>query len=335
MFRKKKFWIAATCILLAVVTVCMVGCSIADKILPDSNDEEKNVSNAGTASVADLGELSIETMSTETIKLYASAPTRSMTRGVECLEQTITAVVSPSTAENQLVDWAIGWEDGRAVNVHDYVTLVPNGDGALSATVICYAPFTGNAIITVTTRQGGFTAECMVIYEGKPTQLNMNTTATYGAGAYHIGPNSSYVATVTGSNMFGSAAAKFNNYNISVQAFGTIKVGTATYSGSSYKFDNSTLHDIELSSIVDNFVSWTVTANGITFTTNKAIEAYVGNIQSASGTRFYTDKYYSTVSECYLNVTVTEPVTGISATYKFEFDSAVVTEVNLPDVISF
>lgn len=335
MFRKKKFWIAATCILLAVVTVCMVGCSVADKILPDSKDEGNNVSDAGTATVADLGDLSVETLSTETIKLYASAPMRSTTRGVPTIEQVITAVISPSTAENQLVDWSIAWEDGREVNVHDYVTLVPASDGALSATVVCFAPFTGSVIITVTTRVGGFTAECICTYEGKPTQLNMDSTAMSYEGVYHIGPNSSYVSTIAGSNIFGSAASKFNNYNISVQAFGTIKVGTATYSGGTYKFDNSTLHDVELSSILDNFVTWTTTANGITFTTNKAVEAYVGKIQSSSGTRFYTDKYHSTVSECYLNVTVTEPVTGISETFKFVFDSAVITEVSLPDAISF
>ena len=80
--------------------------------------------------------------------------------GVSALAQSayvLTATLTPAYAENKAVDWGVAfvnpsskWATGK--NVTDYVTVTPESDGALSATVANYAPFGEQILITVTSR---------------------------------------------------------------------------------------------------------------------------------------------------------------------------------------
>ena len=83
---------------------------------------------------------------------------------------TLTATVSPETADNKAVDWSVAfvnqsssWAKGK--NVTDYVTVMPSSDGALTATVNCLKAFGEQIIITVTSRANPrATAECTLDY---------------------------------------------------------------------------------------------------------------------------------------------------------------------------
>lgn len=83
---------------------------------------------------------------------------------------TLTATISPETADNKAVDWSVAfvnqsssWAKGK--NVADYVTVMPSSDGALTATVNCLKAFGEQIKITVTSRVNPEAkAECTLDY---------------------------------------------------------------------------------------------------------------------------------------------------------------------------
>ena len=67
---------------------------------------------------------------------------------------TLTATVSPETADNKAVDWGVSfvnpsssWASGKTVT--DYVTVTPSSDGALTANVNCLQAFGEQIKVTV------------------------------------------------------------------------------------------------------------------------------------------------------------------------------------------
>ena len=83
---------------------------------------------------------------------------------------TLTATVSPETADNKAVDWAASfvdpsssWASGKTVT--DYVTVTPASDGALIANVNCLKAFGEQIKVTVTSRVNPEAkAECTLDY---------------------------------------------------------------------------------------------------------------------------------------------------------------------------
>ena len=83
---------------------------------------------------------------------------------------TLTATVSPETADNKAVDWAASfvnpsssWASGKTVT--DYVTVIPTSDGALTANVNCLQAFGEQIKVTVTSRVNPEAkAECTLDY---------------------------------------------------------------------------------------------------------------------------------------------------------------------------
>ena len=83
---------------------------------------------------------------------------------------TLTATVSPETADNKAVDWSVSfinpsssWAKGK--NVADYVTVTPTSDGALTANVNCLKAFGEQIKVTVTSRVNPEAkAECTLDY---------------------------------------------------------------------------------------------------------------------------------------------------------------------------
>lgn len=83
---------------------------------------------------------------------------------------TLSATVSPETADNKSVDWSVAfvnpsssWASGKTVT--DYVTVTPTSDGALTANVNCLKSFGEQIKITVTSRANPKAeAECTLDY---------------------------------------------------------------------------------------------------------------------------------------------------------------------------
>ena len=160
-------------------------------------------------------------------------------------EYVLTATVRPADAENKAVDWSIAWQDGTpkaSEPVTEYVTVTPSSDGALTATVKCIKPFYGStAIVTVTTREGGFTATAVITFEGAPTELTVNNGNT---ATQKITDTGTY--SVTLNNVFGYVGDKYRD-NVTLSG---ISVG-GTYTSCNMIGYNST-GDIDVSDIKSN-----------------------------------------------------------------------------------
>ncbi len=94
------------------------------------------------------------------------------------VEETVTAIITPSTVANKAVDWSIVWADNAPLKssaISDYLTVMPDSDGSLTAKVRCYKSFRGSsAILYVTTRIGEVKGSCSISFVGKPATGNLN-----------------------------------------------------------------------------------------------------------------------------------------------------------------
>ena len=101
------------------------------------------------------------------------------------VSKTLTATVYPSDARNKAVDWTLEWLDTeKADTLSEYLTLVPSSDGANTATLTCLQAFEGEALVTVTTREGGYIDTCRVVFVGDPTSLFVSCDATTASGSF-------------------------------------------------------------------------------------------------------------------------------------------------------
>lgn len=94
------------------------------------------------------------------------------------VEETVTAILTPSTVANKAVDWSIVWADNAPLKnsaISDYLTVTPDSDGSLTAKVRCYKSFRGSsAVLYVTTRIGEVKGSCSISFVGKPATGNLN-----------------------------------------------------------------------------------------------------------------------------------------------------------------
>ena len=135
--------------------------------------------NTDTEPAKTTPSLSIETKNSPFMSLSAKTVTRATTNG-NVLEHILTATVLPESAENKEVDWTVNWEDtSRTEIVSSYVMLTTNENGGNVATVTCVKPFTGNVIIEVTTREGGFKAQCVCKYVGVPSEMDVDLLSSF------------------------------------------------------------------------------------------------------------------------------------------------------------
>lgn len=86
---------------------------------------------------------------------------------------TLTATITPATADNKNVDWSVAWANASSSwasgkTVTDYVTVTPSSPGSLTATVECKQAFGEQVIVTCTSQQNAdIKATCTVDYEEK------------------------------------------------------------------------------------------------------------------------------------------------------------------------
>ncbi len=315
---KKIFISIISMLLLGTMCFSMVACSNA----PIKEEPNKIVDTGGFVS---------KFVNTENVELFAATP-MSMSKTTNTASQTLTATVYPTTATNKKVDWSVAWGQSNSANVTDYVKVVPTSDGSTTATVTCYKAFTGDIIVTVTTRESGYTAECIVTFVGIPTDIEIQTSASSNADGYSLGVGSSYVFTPVLSNPFGSVGDNYKNLKVTLTGIGSVVLGTfENYSstGSSKWYEDS-LKTVSLDSLKDNFITVTYSNGVINVTTKKTIESYYGSIDRIDGgrTQFYEDKFKEFASDCYFKVTVNEPVSGVYTSFNIRFNDTVVTSVS-------
>ena len=218
-------------ILLAVVTVlstfALASCN------PNGFGKDTDTEPAKTTP-----SLSIETKNSPFMSLSAKTVTRATTNG-NVLEHILTATVLPESAENKEVDWTVNWEDtSRTEIVSSYVMLTTNENGGNVATVTCVKPFTGNVIIEVITREGGFKAQCVCKYVGIPSEMdvdlsdvNIVTDTDWNVDVVEVGGDgSTSYHEINLSNIFGEPGADFTpKYRLNMEAHGGIVTKITTY----------------------------------------------------------------------------------------------------------
>lgn len=108
---------------------------------------------------------------------------------------TLTATITPASAVDKTVDWSVAfvnpdseWATGKTVT--DYVTVTPEADGALTATVECLQAFGERITVTVTSRDmETVSADCVCNYVKRVTFLG-------GSDNYFKYSDGDYVFTV-------------------------------------------------------------------------------------------------------------------------------------------
>lgn len=314
-----------------------------------------------------LYDFSVETINSEHVSVaVSSAPLAS--NGDSATSKTLTATVSPINATNKLVDWSIAWSNpSKTETVTDYVTVTPTYDGSTTATVTCLKAFGSDKItITVTTREGGYKATCVVSFSGVASSiyLTSESTATSNSGRgeyYNLPSNSSSTFTVNLSNVWETVGSY--NLTTEIQAEGSLYFDDSfadSFGGSTH--ENIKLHNI--SEYIDALgISASVSGNIVTVKTNKVLDQffyaskaedldnagywYYGNLvwyeewMEGLGS-YYSEEYKeggaynaSHIDSCYFILKVTDTVSGLSTSVKFWVTTGVASVSLSEDSIVF
>lgn len=320
--NKRNISIISIVLVLVTVLCCtLVGCSAKDNAA-----QVDNTPNAGLEN-----DFAVETVDTQFVKLalsnvaYAASESGSVSKE-------ITATVLPATAVNKAVDWSVEWGATNSANVTDYVTVTPDSDGSTHAVVTCHQAFTGNILVTVTTRESGYTASCVITFVGVPTDMSVTGSVNPSGDNLALGIGQTYTFNVAMTNPFNSVGSTYNNISCTLSGVGSINVGYMEHYNTSgndvwYETSNKVL---TLDSIKDSFITASYSNGQLTITTVKSIESYyASSVRLDSGrTRGYNDKFRSFVDDCYFTVTLHEQTSGIRKTLNVRFDSSIVTGVN-------
>ena len=304
-----------------VGTFCLSGCG-KSFAAPISVTQEQ--SQTGQAKPVKIAKLSMA--STIISPLSESAGEQ------KTVSKKIQAIIEPSTAENASVDWSVEWGEKQNGAVTDYLTVTPDADGSLSATVTCKQPFTGEIVVVCITRQGGYVATCTVTYAGQPTEITLTGSTQETEGAYRFGIGNTYEYAVEMSNPFGAVGEKFNDISVSVTGVGQVVLGYMEHFKSSGKdvwYDASN-ETAEYDSLKDALISASYESGVLKIKTLSAVEDFYRGTGRMDGGRtiFYEGKFRSYVTDCYFNVTLTERNSGCEKTVKVVYDPGAVTGVN-------
>lgn len=138
--------------------------------------------------------------------------------GASYIEVMLQATVLPEDATNKAVDWSVAWADGSDnSDLSEYLTVTPERDGSTIASVRCYKAFDKKINVIVTTRDGGFTALCVVSYVGEnPSSLNVIFDGvTMDDGVYVLSPYSTVSAQLKLSDISGDLSYTNCNFVVS------------------------------------------------------------------------------------------------------------------------
>jgi len=262
------------------------------------------------------------------------------------VSQTITAEVLPVTllSKYMKVDWSVRWEDESITDsVDDYIEVIPESDGSCTASVRCYKAFTGkNIIITVTTRNGNYSADCICSYVGKPSILNhdiSNVISSYDSNwncdVYDLLTGNTFFYSLTLDNIFGEVTSSFvPEYTVSYEYFGNIICQRNQYNEAGDSISNTSSKTCTLSSSISNgrtsvFVNFedfeSENLAEIWITNGKVYVQIIDGIDSFSYVDYdnhnqkveYSPIGYEDNKLPYIAVTVTEENTGITHTINF------------------
>ena len=331
MTKSRNKAIAFVLALATVLSLCFTLVACTDDNTPDNTDTTAKVEQPMALSASDFKS---EIVNTSGVMLLSASPMAAAANS-SYIEQTLTATVLPATASNKKVDWSVAWADtSNTANVSDYVTVTPHADGSTTATVTCKAAFSGNIVITATTRQNGYTADCIVSFVGIPANIEIITNLTPASDGYHVAVGNSYTFGTELSNPFGAVGNAYQTLEVSVEGVGQIKVASKEVyvSSGNTKWYDDLAKNIDLNTIASKFIDASIATDGtITVNVKKSIESYYATLERIDGgrTQYYTDCFRDYVTNCYFKIVLTEPKSGVSTSFNLVLDENAVTGVSL------
>ena len=287
----------------------------------------------------------------------------------ESVDVKITATVYPSDAPERGVDFSVAWGSDAELGdspVSDYLTVTPDSDGSATATVSCFKAFGDDTIvITVTTRDGGFTDTCIVSFVGKASALSIDTStlsenSSSERGTYYeIGVNKSYSLNINMSNIFEQVCS--DNLSVEISANGTLWFGDCYNNNSAITATYSNIHQQSLSDMIDIFLpTHSVSGTTLSFTTGKKLVNNYCESSYSNGYDFIEENRYviydvsgitsgatadekyeeraqqnqSVLPTCYFTITVKDSLSGLSDSIRVWLVSSV-TSVSLTGSLTF
>lgn len=265
------------------------------------------------------------------------------------VSKTLTAYVYPEDAKNKAVDWTIEWLDTEETrDISDYLTLVPDSDGSATAQLTCLQAFDGEALVTVTSREGAFFDTCRVLFVGNPSSVNVSCDAlSLKSGSfgtyYEIGAGNSYTFDITPGNVFGTVGAECN-YTFEVKGHGSFKTQTQYYytvnDGKTWEEDTEQTVNIADVTTVSKYepsvFDWSVSGNKLTVTVNCTLESYYTSSVRNGNMITYENRFREyTDDNWYYEVIVTETNSGVSTSFKVRPVKTVTNVVLADDIVTF
>jgi hypothetical protein len=269
------------------------------------------------------------------LSFSASAMSAAATEG-HTASVNLTATVIPVEATNKKVDWTVAWGAAPTYGsetVTDYVDVVASADGSTTATVTCYKAFADDKIIiTVRTREGGFSATCTVSYVGTPTTLGIETTdatvitdSGWNVKIAEVSCGTTYNFNLAPNNEFGSVGSAFvPNYTVSFTTAGTFVMNNGTM----YNATSGGTETVSLDGWVNNtityqydtyvkhnrYISFSIVDNKLQIIPENVVSGLT-DLSDVSG-RGWTGKRFGSYTDAskipYVTITVTETKTGLS-----------------------
>ena len=271
----------------------------------------------------------------------------------------IEAYVYPESAANKEVDFSVAWGNASthgSEQVSNYLTVTPDSDGSTTATVSCKKSFGDDTIIiTVTTREGGYTATCTVSFTGIASGIEItSSTATKKSTSergeyYELGTSKTYTFNIGLTNAFNDAAGNLSVTEIGGE--GNMYFGNGSYNDGGY-INFTDMVQKSIGEFADDFItSATISGNTLTVKTgSKILENYYSSY--GPDEYFITDIYYDryvvemnddwsikdssdtfrnqnaqsnaqNIGSCYFYVTVKDSISGLTETVRLWLVSSV------------
>ena len=271
----------------------------------------------------------------------------------------IEAYVYPESAANKAVDFSVAWGNAPthgSEQVSNYLTVAPDSDGSTTATVSCKKSFGDDTIIiTVTTREGGYTATCTVTFTGIASGIEItSSTATKKSTSergeyYELGTSKTYTFNIGLTNAFNDAAGNLSVTEIGGE--GNMYFGNGSYNDGGY-INFTDMVQKSIGEFADDFItSATISGNTLTVKTgSKILENYYSSY--GPDEYFITDIYYDryvvemnddwsikdssdtfrnqnaksnaqNIGSCYFYVTVKDSISGLTETVRLWLVSSV------------
>ena len=343
----KGKWISRVCG--ALLVLALIVCTVLIGILTDGYTHWKaDVPSSEMLQSNDEDEFyGYGTAKVQAVSLSMNAAAVTAANG--SVSKTLTAYVYPEDAKNKAVDWTIEWLDTEETrDISDYLTLVPDSDGSATAQLTCLQAFDGEALVTVTSREGAFFDTCRVLFVGNPSSVNVSCDAlSLKSGSfgtyYEIGAGNSYTFDITPDNVFGTVGAECN-YTFEVKGHGSFKTQTQYYYtvNDGKTWEEGTEQTVNIADVTTvskyepSVFDWSVSGNKLTVNVNCTLESYYTSSVRNGNMITYENRFREyTDDNWYYEVTVTETNSGISTSFKVRPVKTVTNVVLADDIVTF